>query len=147
MCIINTISVISNILFYVCLSCKYYMLNLLMTFTNCTWEANILQHPIKQLKADHILGIFSCYQIILFWIHASCLTVIFISTCLAKEWYEQQLQTMRTICHYCHNSKASILLLPCAHLACCNRCLQGVRRCPVATCNKVVRGTKEVFFV
>lgn len=64
-----------------------------------------------------------------------------------KQWYEKQLQSMRTICHYCHQAKATILLLPCAHLACCTGCLQEVRRCPVSTCKKIVRGTKEVFFV
>ncbi|KAK2139548.1 hypothetical protein LSH36_1702g00011 [Paralvinella palmiformis] len=65
----------------------------------------------------------------------------------SKEWYERQIQTLRTMCQYCYKARASILLLPCAHVSCCKDCLPLIRRCPVSTCNKIVRGTKEIFFV
>lgn len=53
---------------------------------------------------------------------------------------------LRYMCKLCNCSDATILLLPCGHLASCGDCLQDVRRCPIGRCNKIVRGTKEIFF-
>ena len=57
-----------------------------------------------------------------------------------------KIDAMQMMCKVCNCSEATILLLPCGHLVCCDDCLMDVRRCPVNRCNKVVRGTKEVFF-
>ncbi|KAK2146222.1 hypothetical protein LSH36_623g00030 [Paralvinella palmiformis] len=65
---------------------------------------------------------------------------------LAKKQLKEKIVSLRVICQSCRNYPASILLLPCAHIACCEYCLMDVRRCPVPNCKKIVRGTKEVFF-
>ena len=51
------------------------------------------------------------------------------------------------MCKMCHCAKADILLLPCAHVASCDDCLMDIRRCPIPKCNKIVRGTKQIFLV
>lgn len=63
-----------------------------------------------------------------------------------KSKYRDMIDDLRIMCRMCNCSPATILLLPCGHLVCCDDCLMDVRRCPINRCNKVVRGTKEVFF-
>jgi len=63
-----------------------------------------------------------------------------------KLFYEDKIRSLRSMCQICRTERANILLLPCAHVSCCGYCLRDMRRCPVPSCGKIVRGTKQVFF-
>ena len=67
-----------------------------------------------------------------------------VALCKVKDKYREMIEDITITCKMCRENESDILLLPCGHLVCCKKCLPNVRRCPV--CNKVVRGTKEIFF-
>lgn len=56
-----------------------------------------------------------------------------------------KIDALRFICHGC-SQDATILFLPCGHIPSCDDCLMDYRRCPKPKCNKIVRGTKEIYF-
>jgi hypothetical protein len=63
-----------------------------------------------------------------------------------KQYYLDLIEDVSIKCRVCYEAKANILLLPCGHLVSCDQCLCDVSRCPIGRCNKIVRGTKEVYF-
>lgn len=65
---------------------------------------------------------------------------------IAKQRLQEMIDEIKIKCRVCSDSKADMLLLPCAHLVCCTKCVDTVRFCPLSTCGKLVRGTKEVYF-
>ena len=42
-------------------------------------------------------------------------------------------------CKKCHREDATIVFLPCGHLAGCVSCSESIERCPVASCNFFIR--------
>ena len=42
-------------------------------------------------------------------------------------------------CKKCHREDATIVFLPCGHLAGCISCSEHIERCPVASCNFFIR--------
>jgi len=48
-------------------------------------------------------------------------------------------------CKVCHKSKASVVFLPCGHLASCASCSKELRNCPL--CQMIVKETVQSFIV
>lgn len=63
-----------------------------------------------------------------------------------KAEYKYKIQRMQRCCLTCEEKPANVLLLPCCHLTSCVVCINNLRRCPSRKCNRIIRGTKEIFF-
>jgi len=71
-----------------------------------------------------------------------------------KAEYRYQIACLIRECYYCQatpRNEANILILPCGHLLCCSVCLLNdtsnkIKRCALRRCNKVIRGTKEIYY-
>ena len=51
---------------------------------------------------------------------------------------ETELLHRKSICLVCEKERRRCVLLPCAHLAVCNKCSTEVDRCPVKSCNEFI---------
>jgi len=66
---------------------------------------------------------------------------------LQNEYWKQELRSLKhmSLCKKCFRSKASVVLLPCGHLALCSDCARESSLCPL--CNGIIQETIHSYLV
>lgn len=52
---------------------------------------------------------------------------------------------LQKTCRVCFSAEVEVLLLPCRHLVCCEKCEPAVNNCPLPTCKKRILAHARVY--